>query len=288
MDLPVRRIVRPDSLPEALAILAAQSDARALAGGTDLVVQLRDGRRRADTLVDLGRLGLAEIAMRGDLLEIGAAATMDEVARHPDVRRLAPSLALAAASVGAWPIQCRATLGGNLANASPAADTAPPLLIAGASVRLVGGAGERVLDLEQFFCGPGATALLPGELIVSILIPPPPEGRVVERFVKVGPRREQVIAMVSLAGRAEIAPDGCLRSVRIALGAVAPTPKRAHGVEALAEGRRPDSGLRREAVAVLQDDIAPINDVRASAEYRRMAASVLLDRFLRSAEACRE
>ncbi|MEW6338372.1 MAG: FAD binding domain-containing protein [Acidobacteriota bacterium] len=284
MDLPVRRIVRPGSLPEALAVLAGKPGARALAGGTDLVVQLRDGRRSADTLVDLGRLEFTSIAMHGNLLEIGAAATMDDVARHSSVRRMAPSLADAAAKVGAWPIQCRATLGGNLANASPAADTAPPLLIAGASVRVAGIAGERTIPLDAFFRGPGATALHPDELIVSILVPPPPSGPIVERFVKVGPRREQIIATVSFAGRAEIASDGRLHGVRVALGAVAPTPRRARGVEACVEGRKPDAELRREAAIAVQDDIAPIDDVRASAGYRRIAAAVLVDRFLRSAE----
>ncbi len=287
MDLPVRRLVRPGSLTEALAVLARQPDARVLAGGTDLVVQLRDGRRRADTLIDLGRLGLTSIAVRDDLLEIGAAATMDAVSRHPDVRRLVPSLAHAAGLVGAWPIQCRATLGGNLANASPAADTAPPLLVAEASLRAAGVTGERILPLDGFFRGPGSTVLQPGELILSVIVPPPPPGRVVEQFVKVGPRREQIIAMVSLAGRAEVAPDGCLRHVRIALGAVAPTPRRARSVEKLVEGRRPDAQLRREAARALQDDIAPIDDVRASAKYRRMAAAVLLDRFLQAVEAGR-
>jgi carbon-monoxide dehydrogenase medium subunit len=288
VDLPVRRVVRPGSLTEALAVLAGQPDARVLAGGTDLVVQLRDGRRRADTLIDLGRLGLTSVAVRDDLLEIGAAATMDEVSRHPDVRRFAPSLAHAAGSVGAWPIQCRATLGGNLANASPAADTAPPLLIAEASVRVAGREGERTVPIDGFFRGPGQTALQQGEIIVSVIVPRPPPGRVVEQFVKVGPRREQVIAMVSLAGRAEVAPDGCMRTVRIALGAVSSTPRRARRVEELAEGRRPDAQLRREAASALQGDIAPIDDVRASANYRRMAAAVLLDRFLRAVEAGRE
>ena len=114
---------------------------------------------------------------------------MDAIARHPLVRRRWPALAEAAALVGAWPIQCRATLGGNLANASPAADAVPPLLVADAAVRVASRSGERTIALERFFRGPGATVMAPGGFIVAVLLPAPSAGRVVERFVKVGPRR---------------------------------------------------------------------------------------------------
>ncbi|MBI4914983.1 MAG: xanthine dehydrogenase family protein subunit M [Acidobacteria bacterium] len=283
MDVPVQRVVRPRTLDEALVMLAEQPRSRPIAGGTDLMVQLRDGRRSADTLVDLDGLDLAGVHEVDLGVEIGAATTMDAIARHPLVRRRWPALAEAAALVGAWPIQCRATLGGNLANASPAADAVPPLLVADAAVRLASPSGERTIALERFFRGPGTTVMAPGELIVAVLLPAPSAGRVVERFVKVGPRREQIISMVSLAGRAVVSADGTLHDVRVALGAVAPIPVRARRVEAHLEGRRPDAATRREAAARLQADIAPIDDLRAPAAYRRIAAAVLLDRFL---EAC--
>jgi CO/xanthine dehydrogenase FAD-binding subunit len=283
VDLPVQRVVRPRSVAEATALLAGDPDARPVAGGTDLVVQLRAGRRRVATLVDISGLELAGIRETGaGGLSIGATTSMAAIARDPRVRDRCPALAAAAGVVGAWPIQCRATLGGNLANASPAADTAPALLIADAAVVIATPAGSRTVPLEAFFLAPGRTALLPGELVVAVVLPAPPGGAV-ERFVKLGPRREQVIAVVSLAGRVVAGRAGRLDRIRLALGAVAPTPVRARRTERLMEGRIPDRESRQEAALVLQDDIAPIDDVRAPARYRRVTAAVLLDRFL---EAC--
>ncbi len=283
MNLPVEAVLRPRSLAEALSLLAEHPEAVPLAGGTDLVVQLRARRRVAPVLVDLGGLGLDGITVEGDDLVLGAAATMDAIARSPLVRKHAPALAAAAAQVGAWPIQCRATLGGNLANASPAADTAPPLLAAGAEVTAASLAGTRRIPVLDLFSGPGTTTLEPGELLVAVSVPlasPPEDGRLVDRFVKLGPRREQVISVVSLALRALVAPDGTLGGVRIAVGAAAPTPVRCPAAEARLEGRVPDRETRRETARLLQKDLAPIDDLRAPARYRRLAACVLLDRLL--------
>jgi CO/xanthine dehydrogenase FAD-binding subunit len=143
VDVPVRELIRPGSVAEALAALAERPDALPIAGGTDLLVQLRDGRRRATALLDLDRLGLGSIRESEEGIEIGAATHMDVIAAEPRIRRLHPALAEAAAQIGAWPIQCRATLGGNIANASPAADTAPALLVEGALVVLASRAGTR-------------------------------------------------------------------------------------------------------------------------------------------------
>jgi xanthine dehydrogenase FAD-binding subunit len=286
VNVPVREVMRPGSLAEALAVLARRPEAVPIAGGTDLLVQLRDGRRRATTLVDLDRLGLAGVRESDEGIEIGAATPMDRIAANPRIRRLHPALAEAAAQIGAWPIQCRATLGGNLANASPAADTAPALLVEGALLTLASSAGPRKVPVEEFFLAPGRSALAPGELILAVLLPSwrqDPGVRVLERFVKVGPRREQIISMASLAGRVLVAGDGTFSEVRLALGSVAPTPVRARRTERVLTGRRPDAELRREAARVLQDDIVPIDDVRAPARYRRIACAVLLDRFLEEA-----
>jgi CO/xanthine dehydrogenase FAD-binding subunit len=286
MDLPVRAVMRPATLAEALALLSREPDAQPLAGGTDLVVQLRDGRRHVSTLVDLGALDLAQISMTDGSLVLGAATPMEALAAHPLVRKHVPALACAAAQVGAWPIQCRATLGGNLANASPAADTAPALLIADAEVVLASVAGERRLPLQRFFLAPGRTALATGELIVAVAIPlaPPAPGlRRHESFTKVGPRREQIIAVASLAARLDVARSGEIADARVALGSVAPTPVRAAETERSLLGRRLDEAVRREAARVLQRNIAPIDDVRAPARYRRIATAVLLDRALAEA-----
>lgn len=279
MDLPIRRLLCPSSLHEALTLLGSEPGARPVAGGTDLVVQLRDGRRSAETLVDLGQVGLTWIVEREGAVEIGAGTPMDAIADAPAVRRRAPALAAAAARVGAWPIQCRATLGGNLANASPAADTAPPLLVADATVELVSFAGRRLLPVSELFLGPGRAALAPGELIRAVAVPALAPGGF-ERFVKVGPRREQIISVVSVALRTGRSGAGVLEGVRIAVGACGPVPLRARAAEAAIEGRRPEERVRREALAALQDDLAPIDDVRAPARYRRLAAAAVLDRLL--------
>jgi CO/xanthine dehydrogenase FAD-binding subunit len=282
LDLLVQRVVRPISLSAALAALAEHPEARPVAGGTDLVVQLRDGRQRVGTLVDLSAAGMDGIVERSGGLVIGATTTMAAIAAHPLVQARHPALAAAARTVGAWPIQCRATLGGNLANASPAADTAPALLVADARVRIAARNAVRRLPLDEFFLGPGRTALGRFDLIAAVELPTPrPEA--VERFFKVGPRQEQIIAVVTLAGRL-VVEDGVVSSARIALGAVAPTPVRARRTEATLEGRRPGRELVDEAVRALQTEITPIDDVRAPARYRRVAAAVLLSRLL---ESCR-
>ncbi len=286
VDLPVREVFRPASVHEALALLAVRPDVTPIAGGTDLLVQLRDGRRPPAALVDLGGLGLEGVRVSEAGTQIGAATRMDVIAADAHIRRFYPALAASAAGVGAWPIQCRATLGGNLANASPAADTAPPLLVERASLVLASTGGERRVAIEDFFLAPGSTTLSRGELIVSVVLPPPPVApgaRPFERFVKLGPRREQIISVVSLAARALVLPDGTLSEVRLALGSVAPTPLRVRGAERALEHRRPERAARREALVALEADIAPIDDVRAPAHYRRVAAAVLLDRFLTEA-----
>ncbi|HNX51746.1 MAG TPA: FAD binding domain-containing protein [Thermoanaerobaculaceae bacterium] len=283
MDLPINMVLRPASLAEALQLLAERPGARPIAGGTDLVVQLRDGRRRAEALIDLSRTGLAGIREMDRGLVIGAGTCMEVIAAHAVVRSRYPALAAAAAQVGAWPIQCRATLGGNLGNASPAADTAPALLVAGASLTIASARGQRQLPLEELFVAPGKTHLKANELIVSVLLPTVRLGqgrRLVERFVKVGPRREQIISVVCMAGRAVVAADGRLELVRLAFGSVAPTPVRARATERLLERKVLDEALRREALAAVQEDVRPIDDVRAPASYRRLAVATLLDRFL--------
>lgn len=280
MDLPIERVERPADLEEALVLLGRDPAALAVAGGTDVVVQLRDGRRRARTLVDLNRLELSWIADHDGHLEIGAGTPMDVIADSPAVRAAAPALAAAAGLVGAWPIQCRATLGGNLANASPAADTVPPLLVAEAELELVSLGGSRTVLLDELLLGPGRTALAPGELIRAVRVPRLPAGGG-ERFAKLGPRREQIISMVGVALRAVRGDGGALHQVRIAVGSAAPRVVRARRAEEALEGRRPDDDVRRAALVALQQDIAPIDDVRAPAVYRRLAAATLVDRFAR-------
>lgn len=284
MDLPVKAFIRPASLREALEFMAANPDARPLAGGTDLVVQLRGRPDNNQTLVDLRACALDSITRRDNGVEIGAYTPMASVAGDETVKKLCPSLARAAELVGAWPIQCRATIGGNLANASPAADSAPPLLVSEAILSIASATGEREIPIDQFFHGPGESALSPGELIISVFVPKTDNGaneRVIESFVKVGPRREQIISVVSFASRVLLQEDGTIRRARFAFGSVAPTPVRARSTEKLIEGKRINTAVISSACDSLQAEISPIDDLRAPAGYRRVACAVLLDRFLK-------
>lgn len=279
MDLPVESILTPRYFDEALVFLADDPELLPVAGGTDVVVQIRAGRFGARRLMDISMVTPNAISVSRETLAIGAGATMDTIARSEAVHRFCPGLAAAAAKVGAWPIQCRATIGGNLGNASPAADTAPPLLAADASIVAASSRGERTIPIADLFTGPGTTVLSADELIRQVLIPPPAP-RSVGRFAKLGWRREQIISVVSIATQISRDDEGVVRKAAIALGSVAPRPTRAPGAEGSITGRRLDASTIADAVKAVQADIAPIDDVRSPAWYRRVAAAVLLQRLL--------
>lgn len=282
MDLPVKGVFRPSSLNEALAVFSEEPTMLPIAGGTDISVQLRAGMHPGRSLLDLSGILSTSISTAGGFLQIGAGATMDDIAGSDIVRSICPALSESARQVGAWPIQCRATLGGNLANASPAADTAPPLLVADALVEVAGPDGTRNIEIDDFFAGPGKTTLEPGELIQTICLPAakPPS---FSRFTKLGWQREQIISVVSLAVNLHFDDQSRVTQAMIALGAVAPTPKRAPHAEGALVGHVLDPAAISEAVQAVQEDISPIDDVRAPAWYRRVAAATLLDRLLKEA-----
>lgn len=282
MDLPVKGIFRPSTLSEALAVFSEEPAMLPIAGGTDISVQLRAGMYPGRSLLDLSGILSTSISTAGDFLQIGAGATMDDIAGSEVVQSICPALSQSARQVGAWPIQCRATLGGNLANASPAADTAPPLLVADALVEVAGPHGTRSIEIGDFFAGPGATTLEQGELIQTICLPVanPPS---FSRFTKLGWQREQIISVVSLGVHLHLDDQLRVTQAAIALGAVAPTPKRAPTAEGVLVGHVLEPTVIGEAVKAVQDDISPIDDVRAPAWYRRVAAATLLDRLLKEA-----
>jgi len=275
----IQSLQRPGHLKEALKLLADNPGITPIAGGTDLIVQLRGHVRDDRHLLDLTACLPRHIEFENEELRIGAGAVMDSIARSQQVGRMFPALASAAGRVGAWPIQCRATIGGNLANASPAADTAPALLVSDTVLVLVCGSSRRELPLRDFFKGPGRTVLRPGELILELRIP---RSRVpaVSHFEKLGWRRGQVISVVSLAVEYLVDDSGRIRDPRVAFGAVAATPKRAPRIEELLEGKIPQSVDFDELAAAVDHDIAPIDDLRAPAWYRRLAAPVMLLRVL--------
>jgi carbon-monoxide dehydrogenase medium subunit len=274
----------PRDLAEALALLAdARANRHLLAGGTDLMVELEIGRTRPAAVVDLSRLAeLRGIGAEAGGVRIGALSTCTDLLASPLVRARADLLAVAAAEVGAVQIQNRATLGGNLGTASPAADLNPVLVALGAVVRLASARGERDLAADEFLAGYRATARRLDELIHSVWIPPRPAG---ERraFRKVGTRRAQSIAKVVIA-LALAVESGRIARLRAAAGSVAPQVVRLRALERELVGRAPDAHLlRRAARAAAREDAAPIDDVRSTARYRRLVLERLLVTLLAGA-----
>ena len=259
-------LLQPRTLAEALRMLRNEGPVVPMAGCTDLYVGFHFGTAREQRFLDLqGLRALRGIRLRGETLAIGALTTYSELIRSPLVHRLLPILAEASRWVGSPQIQNRGTLGGNVANASPAGDTLPVLAVAEATVLLRSVDGERRVPFGEFYTGYRQTVMRPDELIVAIEVPPV-EGR--QWFRKVGTRAAQAISKVVMA--AVRAPHP-----RIALGSVAPTVVRAPRTEAvLAAG-----GTLAEAQAVLVDEIQPIDDLRSTAAYRRRVSVNLLAQF---------
>jgi carbon-monoxide dehydrogenase small subunit/xanthine dehydrogenase small subunit len=269
---------RPRSLEAALELLAMHAgEVRPLAGGTDILVRARDGRQSRGALLDLTAVPeLKGIEERGTDLWIGAGVTHSELMRSPLAARYAPALPEACAVIGGPQIRNRGTLGGNLANASPAADTVPALFAADAIVELVSVSDRRQVPIDKFFSGPGQSVLARDELILAVRIPRRPGVR--GAFLRLGQRRAQAISKVSVAV-AMTFKDGRPDWARVALGAVAPTVVRAPRAEAalLAGGYE---GLRGARDAV-RAEVSPIDDLRSTREYRREMAGVLLERAVR-------
>jgi xanthine dehydrogenase small subunit len=274
-------IETPRSLDEALSILTGAAH-RPIAGGTDVMVQLTgELTPPPDRMVDLWRLDeLRGISLERSSIVLGALTTYTEIRRSAICREHLPALVDAAATIGAAQIQNRGTLGGNIANASPAGDTLPVLLASDAEIVLASIRGERSIPASAFWTGSRETALASDELVVRVVIPLA-AGREI-RFRKVGTRRAQAISKVVLAlAWREHGRTAGWSDVRLALGSVAATPIRAAGTEAVLEGARPTPETADRAVEALAGEIHPIDDVRSTADYRRTVAARLLHRMIR-------
>jgi len=277
-------VTSPRDLPAAYAVLAsgsADAPVKPVAGGTDLMVSLTGELAPPPaSVVDLWAIeALRGIAIDGDALTLGALTTYTDVRRSALCREHVPALVEAAATIGAAQIQNRGTLGGNIANASPAGDTLPVLLAADAVIVVGSERGERDVPAAEFWTGYRQTALAHDELIVRIRLPLAAEREM--RFRKVGTRRAQAISKVVIAVAWQ--GDGSWRDVRVALGSVAPTPVRAAATEAALEDRRPTPETADAAAETLAGELAPIDDVRSTAEYRRLVAARVLHRIVRDA-----
>jgi aerobic carbon-monoxide dehydrogenase medium subunit len=270
----------PHSLPEAIALLARyQGRAQALAGGTDLLVELKEQLRRADCVVNIKKIpGIGRLTFdASDGLYIGALVTAREIETSPIVLEKFVSLAQAARELGSIQVRNRATIVGNVCRASPSADTLPPLIADGAEITLHGAKGHRTLPLEEFFTGPGKTVLAPDELVTALRVPAPAP-RTGKVYIKHGRRKAMELATVGVA--VTLTLDG---DIRIVLGAVAPTPIRALKAEALLRGRKLDPARIERAAQAAAEESQPISNVRASAEYRREMVAVLTRRAVQRA-----
>ena len=280
------RLHRPENLDAAMALArACGAEARWLAGGTDLMIQINRGRVSPSDLIALDRVAeLSGIDDGGDAIAIGALTTMKRI--ETDARFAGPFAAFpeAARVVGGHQIRNIATIGGNIANASPAADLAPVLLAFEAEVEICGPEGRRRVPLGRLLRGPGVTCLEPGALLQRVVVPKPP-AQAATAFLKAGRRRAMEISIVCVAVLLALDEAGRVRDVRIALGAVAPTAIRAARAEAILRGGAPSAAALRAAGAAAAADCAPIGDVRATAWYRRRLAAALVPRAV---ERCRQ
>ncbi len=279
--LPEFDLYMPHSLQEALECLAEHApNASPLAGGTNLVVDLRGGRHAPQALVNIGDLAELKGIRRVDgHVLAGSGVTIADLLAHPEVAQSAPCLRAATAVFASPLVRNRATLGGNLADGSPAADTAIPLLALDAELELASTAARRSLPLDEFFLHVRKTQLQPSEIITGVRWKAA-GAATFTAFQKLGLRKADAISVVSAAVRIDIAPDGSVGAARIALGSVAPTPLRVKAAEAALLGQTLTPAAAREAAQLAAQAASPISDVRASADYRREMVAVLVRRLL--------
>jgi CO/xanthine dehydrogenase FAD-binding subunit len=269
----------------AVTLLAEHgAKAKILAGGTDLLVELKHAVHNPEIIVDVSRLAeLKDIAVRDDGLHIGALATHSDIMSSPVIRGMFPALVSAAHSIGAMQTRNLGTLGGNLVTCVPSMDSGPALIALDASVTVASSAGQRRIPLPDLFVGPRKTSLKPGDLLVDIVIPNENLDKPAA-FEKFGLRKGQALALVNAAA-AFFIDKGNFRKPRIALGAVAPTVIRAPKAEAYLDGRKISAEAMAEAGRIAATEAKPISDFRASADYRRDLIAVLVKRALANAQA---
>jgi carbon-monoxide dehydrogenase medium subunit len=277
-------VVQAGSVEDCLRALAAHGpEAKLLAGGTDLLPQLKNGVLSPRHVIDLSRVArLRSINLDGGReLRVGAAVTARELELHQGVRTRYQALAESGALVGSVQVRNLATVGGNLCNAAPSADMAPPLLALEAEAVIAGPRGERRVPLSSFFTDVRRTVLAPDELLVELVMPAPPP-RSGGNYLRHTPRRELDIAVVGVASQLTLSDGVCARA-RIALAAVAPIPLRATAAEQALEGRPITTELIERAAGLATEAARPISDQRGSAEFRRHLVGVLTRRTLTTA-----
>ena len=281
----VQEFISPTSLSEAQQAISDGAASSWLAGGTDLLVGIRLGARDPFRVVDVKRIPeLTSVEVGETSVRIGAAASAFDVLHHSDVASLFPGLADALDLIGSTQIQGRCSAGGNLCNASPAADSIPALIANSAQCRVLGSDGERTLAAEDFVVGPNQNALVPGELLVELILPRPAAGTS-DAYLRLTPRTEMDIAVAGAAVSITVDESGTCTAAKVAIGAVAP---RALLVERAAEalvGSQLDQPDIETAVAAVRAAAAPISDKRGTAEYRTHVIGVLVKRAIAKTQA---
>ena len=278
--------VAPASLDEAVKALASHgAAARVLAGGTDVIIQAREGRKDVGVMVDVKNVPeTTELKLASDgSLRVGAAVACSRIYEDAAIAKAFPALIDSAALIGGIQIQTRASLGGNLCNSSPAADSIPTLIVLGATCEIAGPKGKRSVPVEEFCTAPGQNVLQPGELLVALTFPAPAKnsGAAFERFI---PRNEMDIAVTNAAASVTLSADGSkFESARIAIGAVAPTPLFVKAAGDALAGQPVSAATIDKAAAAASAAAKPITDMRGSAAQRTHLAGVLTRRVINTA-----
>ena len=267
----------PDSVEELLELLKSKPNAKLIAGGTDLLLQMKEGTAQPETVVSLKNveeLGGFSVSKNG--YRLGTGMTLRRITRSNELTQNFPGLIYAAGVVASEQIRSLATLGGNICNASPSADMVPPLIALDAVVQLVSSQSQRELPLSEFFKGPGESVLKSGEILHSIFLPQPSGSMI---YSKHAPRKYMDLAVVGVAVRLA-KKNGKINEARVALGAVGPVPFRAKKTEALLAGQTLTTELMREAGEMAAGECVPIDDIRGSAWYRKRMVKVHVRRNL--------
>lgn len=274
------KVLLPLTLDEIWTILDGEPDAALYAGGTDLLVQVRSGLQAPRVLVCIERVEeLQGVRDRGQEVFIAAATTHSRLLENDIVRTEFPVLVQALRVLGSPPVRNMGTIGGNIVTASPAGDTLPPLYVLGAEVEVGSRDNRRRLPLKDFVLGPGTVALQKKELLTGIWLKKNRNWNI-QHYEKVGRRKAMACSVVSMAALLRTAPDGTVREARLAWGSVAPTILRSSAVEDALVGQPVSSAILESAGALVKQAVHPIDDLRATAEYRRLVAGALLMRLL--------
>lgn len=273
--------LRPASETELLETLGQiQGSYQILGGGTDMIVDLRDGKLKTDHLIDVKRIeAFHAVTDEGDCIRIGCAVTLSQIAENPLVQQWAPALAQAVSKVGSVQIRNKGTLAGNIQTASPAGDGLNAAYALDGTVVLLSAAGQRRVALQEYVCGPRRTLLERGEVLAFVELPKRTFTK--EAFFKVGKRNALAISVVNGVVAVDM-NNGIIEDARVSVGAVAPTPLRITAAEELLRGKALTPELAEEAGRLVSQSVHPISDIRASAEYRAYMAGTMVKRQLRS------